>query len=259
MILHSPPFIIHRFATLGSTNDHLKQMSDAPEFTCVVADEQTAGRGRRDRVWHSSPGEGLYLSLLLIPPKFAMKIPLLSLMSAVAVAETLIGRGVAGVDIKWPNDVLVNDRKLCGILIEAISNAVGSKGANETRVIVGIGVNLNHPSALAFPEELRQTATSLRIETSMAIEVDVFRDQLLLRLAHWYECWKRGEDHLIPDRWQQLSSYARGCRVAVSLDREQFIGTTAGINGDGALLVRAADGSLRTVLAGEITRLRKEP
>ncbi|HMX29786.1 MAG TPA: hypothetical protein PKC13_29645, partial [Blastocatellia bacterium] len=69
MIVHHPPFIIHRFATLGSTNDALKQMADAPEFTCVVADEQTAGRGRRDRVWHSSPGDGLYLSILLRPAR----------------------------------------------------------------------------------------------------------------------------------------------------------------------------------------------
>src|SRR2546423_10911395 len=111
MILHQPPFIIHHFATLGSTNDHLKWISDAPEFTCVVADEQTAGRGRRDRTWHSSLGEGLYLSVLLRPPKSSIKIPLLSLMSAVAVAETLLARDVAGVDIKWPNDVLVHECK----------------------------------------------------------------------------------------------------------------------------------------------------
>ncbi|MDQ3009228.1 MAG: biotin--[acetyl-CoA-carboxylase] ligase [Acidobacteriota bacterium] len=263
MILHPPPFIIHRFAALGSTNDHLKQMSDAPEFSCVVADEQTTGRGRRDRAWHSAPGEGLYLSLLLRPPMFATKIPLLSLMSAVAVAETLIERGVVGVDIKWPNDVLVNELKLSGILIEAISNTVGSggivrNGAGDTRVIVGIGVNLNHPSSLAFPEELRQTATSLRIETGMAIEVDEFRDQLLPRLAHWYECWKRGEERLILDSWQRLSSYSCGQQVAVTLDHEQLIGRTAGLNDDGALLVQTADGSMRTILAGEVTRLRKK-
>ncbi|MEO6723729.1 MAG: biotin--[acetyl-CoA-carboxylase] ligase [Blastocatellia bacterium] len=258
MILHQFPFTIHRFATLGSTNDHLKQMSDAPEFTCVVADEQTAGRGRRNRAWHSAPGEGLYLSLLLRPPKFAMKIPLLSLMSAVAVAETLLKHGAVGVDIKWPNDVLVNERKLSGILIEAVSNGAGSDSSRDTRVIVGVGVNLNHPSPLAFPEEFRQTATSLRIETGMAIEVEAFRDQLLLRLAHWYECWKRGEEQLILDGWQRLSSYSRGQQVVVTLDHEQVFGRTAGLNDDGALLVQPADGSMRTILAGEVTRLRKE-
>ena len=258
MIPDLPPFIIHRFATLGSTNDHLKQMSDAPEFTCVVADEQTAGRGRRDRAWHSAPGEGLYLSLLLRPPKFAMKIPLLSLMSAVAVAETLLNFGVAGVDIKWPNDVLVNGRKLSGILIEAISKGTGSQ-LGETRVIVGIGVNLNHSSALSFPEELRQTATSLQLETGKAIDVDVFRDRLLLTLAQWYERWKQGEENLILDSWQRLSSYSRGLQVVVTLDHEQVMGTTAGINEDGALLLQTADGNIRTILAGDVTRLRTEP
>src|SRR5205085_10866756 len=142
---------------------------DAPEFACVVADEQTAGRGRRDRTWHSSPGEGLYLSVLLRPPKSSMKIPLLSLMSAVAVAETLLDRDVVGVDIKWPNDVLVHERKLCGILVEAAGS-----GMNEPRVIIGVGVNLNHQS---FPEEIRQTATSLRIETGAPVVVDEFRNQ----------------------------------------------------------------------------------
>ena len=253
MILHQPPFIIHRFATLGSTNDHLKQMNDAPEFTCVVADEQTAGRGRRDRAWHSSSGDGLYLSVLLRPPKSSMKIPLLSLMSAVVVAETLLDRDVAGVDIKWPNDVLINERKLCGILVEAVSNV-----ANETRIIIGIGVNLNYQSSLAFPEDLRQTATSLRIETGAPVVVDEFRDQLLLHLVQWYEHWTRGEERLIRDRWQQLSSYARGQQVAITLDHDRIIGTTAGLNDDGALLVQTRDGNMRTILAGEVTRLRKE-
>src|SRR5262245_4276655 len=112
MIIHLPPFTIHHFSSLGSTNDLLKEMVAAPEFTCVVADEQTAGRGRRARTWHSSPGDGLYLSILLHPQTdSSSKIPLISLLAAVAVAETLIDRGVEGVDIKWPNDVLVNDRK----------------------------------------------------------------------------------------------------------------------------------------------------
>lgn len=253
MILYRSPFTIHHFATLGSTNDALKQMSGAPEFTCLVADEQTAGRGRRDRVWHSSPGDGLYLSLLLCPAKIlaktAAKIPLLSLMTAVAVAETLIERGVSGVDIKWPNDVLVNERKLSGILIES-----GSTVAGEARVIVGIGVNLNHE---AFPDELRQTATSLKIETGQKMVVDEFRDQLLLRLEHWYKRWKDGENRQILDRWRQLSSYAHGQQVAIRLDHEQFNGVTAGLNEDGALLVRTGNDNMRTILSGEVMRLRK--
>ncbi|MEK7831969.1 MAG: biotin--[acetyl-CoA-carboxylase] ligase, partial [Acidobacteriota bacterium] len=115
MIIHRHPFVIHHYARLGSTNDFLKSLTAGePEFTCAVADEQTAGRGRRDRQWHSSPGEGLYLSVLLLPSS-PNRISLLSLMSSIAVAETLIERNVVGVDIKWPNDVMVNGRKVCGI------------------------------------------------------------------------------------------------------------------------------------------------
>src|SRR5262245_59654653 len=134
MIIHRLPFIIHHFASLGSTNDQLKAMVDAPEFTCVVADEQTEGRGRRERNWHSTPGDGLYLSILFLPVSdSASKLPLTGLLAAVAVAETLIDRGVAGVDIKWPNDVMVNGRKISGVLAEAVSS-----GSESIRLVLGV-------------------------------------------------------------------------------------------------------------------------
>ncbi len=248
MIVHRPPFIIHQFATLGSTNDELRRMTNPPEFTCVVAEEQTAGRGRRDRQWHSSPGDGLYLSVLLLP-NTTEKLSLLSLIAAIAVAETLIESRVGGADIKWPNDVLVNGRKLCGILIESVS-----AGTNTPRIIVGIGVNLNHES---FPAELSETATSLKIETGQTIPADEFRDRLLQRLFVWYERWKHGERRMILDRWQQLSTYARGQRVSVALETESLIGETAGLTEEGALNLRLDDGTVRAILAGEVTRLRK--
>jgi BirA family biotin operon repressor/biotin-[acetyl-CoA-carboxylase] ligase len=249
MVIHHPPFIIRHFTTLGSTNDHLKEMTDAPEYTCVVADEQTAGRGRRARAWHSSPGDGLYLSVLLRPrPESSAKIPLISLMAAIAVAETLVGRGVAGVDIKWPNDVMVNERKISGILAEA-----ASAGPNPTRIILGIGVNLNHQS---FPPELSRTSTSIVIETGEQVVVDEFRDQLLEKIRRWYEVWKR-DDGLIVNRWQQLSTYAHEERVVVTLDDEQIAGVTAGLTEAGALRLITDDGEMKTILAGEVTRLRK--
>jgi BirA family biotin operon repressor/biotin-[acetyl-CoA-carboxylase] ligase len=248
MVIHHPPFVIHHFTTLGSTSDHLKEMIDAPEFTCVVADEQTAGRGRRARAWHSSPGDGLYLSVLLRPqPESASKIPLISLMAAIAVAETLVERGVAGVDIKWPNDVMACERKISGILAEA-----ASAGSNPTRIILGVGVNLNHQS---FPPELAEASTSIAIETSHQVVIEEFRDQLLEEIQRWYEAWKR-DDELIINRWQQLSTYARDQRVVVTLDDEQIVGVTAGLNESGALRLITDDGEMKTILAGEVTRLR---
>src|SRR5262245_34885893 len=250
MVIHRPPFIIHHFTSLGSTNDHLKEMIAAPEFTCVVADEQTAGRGRRARTWHSSPGAGLYLSILLLPRADSpSKIPLISLLAGVAVAETLIERGVGGVDIKWPNDVLVNDRKVSGILAEAVS-----EGSESLRLVLGIGVNLNHRS---FPPELSDTATSLAIVTGESVVVEEFRDQLLDKIARWYEHWRREKSALIVDRWLRLSTYARDRRVIVTLDDEQTIGVTDGLTETGALRLIVDGGAVKTILAGEVTRLRK--
>ncbi|MGH9843754.1 MAG: biotin--[acetyl-CoA-carboxylase] ligase [Blastocatellia bacterium] len=250
-VVSLPPYTIYRHASLGSTNDVLKEMTGAPEFTCVVADAQTAGRGRRDRLWHSSPGDGLYLSMLLRPP-CSSNIPLISLLAAVAVAETLARRGVAGVDIKWPNDVLVNERKLSGILAEGASSG---GGAGAVRIILGIGVNLNHAS---FPDELGETATSLFIETGRSVVVDEFRDQLLERIAHWYDVWRRDEIAKITGCWQELSSTSRGQRVVITLDGEQMIGVTDGLSGTGALRLITDSGELKTILAGEVARLRKQ-
>jgi BirA family biotin operon repressor/biotin-[acetyl-CoA-carboxylase] ligase len=250
VIIHRPPFIIHHFASLGSTNDQLKAMVGAPEFTCVVADEQTAGRGRRARTWYSAPGDGLYLSILLLPAtNHSSKLPLTGLLAAVAVAETLIERGVAGVDIKWPNDVLVNERKISGVLAEAVS-----AGPESLRLILGVGVNLNHRT---FPPELSETATSLAIETGERVVVEEFRDLLLDKIAQLYEIWRRDESAAIIDRWSRLSTYARDQRIVVALDDEKLAGVTDGLTETGALRLVVDGGAVRIILAGEVTKLRK--
>ena len=251
-----PPFTIHHYETLGSTNDQLKQMLDAPEFTCVTADEQTAGRGRRDRSWHSAPGEGVYLSVLLRPEINAEKFPLLSLMAAVAVAEAVqaVRReahlSALKLDIKWPNDVLVNERKLSGILIE--STTVNHA---PPRVIVGIGVNLNQQS---FPPELSELATSLRLECGQSFKVATFRNCLLTKLALWYEELRCNRSHKILNRWQELSSYAHGKSVVVHFDHEEIRGETCGLNESGALQLKTDSGLIRSLLVGEIKHLRQQ-
>ncbi len=249
MIQLHPPFTIHHYASIGSTNDQLKSMPDAPEFTCVSADEQTAGRGRRDRSWHSVPGEGLYLSILLRPEIEADEFPLLSFIAAIAVAETiqpLLEQSI--IDIKWPNDVLVNERKISGVLIESMS-------VNNTapRVIVGIGINLNHQS---FPEELKQTATSLWIESGNSFSVEKVKNSLLDRLAYWYEALRTQGGTKILTRWQQLSSYTKGKRITAYLDQEILHGVTDGLSAIGALRIITDTGEKREIVAGEITHLR---
>jgi len=251
MLFFHPPFTIHHYQSIGSTNNQLKAMPGAPEFTCVMADEQTAGRGRRERSWHSAPGEGLYLSILLRPEIEASKIPLLSLLAAVAVAETIRGLQISNLqlDIKWPNDVLANDRKISGILIESTSIP------NEApRFIVGIGVNLNHQS---FPPELSEIATSLQLECGNHFNVASFRNALLDRLAFWYEELRQNRARKILQRWQELSSYARGKQVVVIFDHEEIRGETIGLHESGALQLQLPSGEIRTILAGEIKHLRQ--
>jgi BirA family transcriptional regulator, biotin operon repressor / biotin---[acetyl-CoA-carboxylase] ligase len=251
MIIHRPPFTIHHFASLRSTNDQLKAMVGAPEFTCVVADEQTAGRGRRDRAWYSAPGDGLYLSILFLPgSELFSKLPLTALLAAVAVAETLVERGVEGVDIKWPNDVMVNERKISGVLAEAVS-----AGSESMRVVLGVGVNLNHPS---FPSELSETATSFAIETGERIAVEEFRDSLLEKIAQWYAVWRRNEPASIIYRWSRLSTYARGQRIAVTIGNERLMGVTDGLTETGALRLIVDSGDVKTILTGDVIKLRKD-
>lgn len=240
--------------TVDSTNSYLKSMVDAPEWTCVTADRQTAGRGRRDRQWHSAPGEGLYLSILLRPSSAFKDLGLLSLLAAIAVAETiteLIGRSVTNVDIKWPNDVMVDERKISGILVESSGMANGES----LRVIVGIGVNLNQTQ---FPSPLNATATSCRLLTGRMVDHDDFRDALLDCFWYWYQRWLSGESGVIISRWCQFSTYASGRPVSIDLDGQTLNGITAGLDDHGALLLRTGDGDLRKIIAGEVRRLRTD-
>lgn len=243
------PFLIHHLSTVDSTNTYLKAMRDAPEWTVVTADEQTAGRGRHANQWHSAAGAGLYLSVLLRPGVGMRRAGCLSLLAAVAGAETLLDLGLEGVDIKWPNDLLVGERKIGGILIESETSSSGRLD----RAIVGMGMNLNHT---AFPPPLDRTATSYRIETGQAIEVATVRARLLERLEDWYRSWRNGEEDAIRDRWLALSSYGRGRSIWVTIGGERIEGVTAGLDPEGALRLITPDGAVRTILTGEVSHVR---
>ncbi len=216
----------------------------------IVANEQTAGRGRRQRTWHSSPGDGLYFSLLLRPERSISSLALISLFAGIAVAEALGHLGADEVDIKWPNDVMIGDRKVSGILSEGASSEPAS-----ARVIVGIGVNLNHRH---FPSEIEATATSVYLATGRKTDLALFLDQVLDRLKAWYEVWAAGGTTRIIRRWEELSTYAFGVQVRVTTDEEEVTGLTQGLSSNGGLAVRTTDGQVRTMLVGEVRRLRSE-
>jgi BirA family biotin operon repressor/biotin-[acetyl-CoA-carboxylase] ligase len=215
--------------------------SGAPHGSVHFADEQLAGRGRGDHAWHSAAGEGLYASVLLRPPIPALRLPLLPLAAGLAVAEAI--RVVAGltVDLRWPNDLLLGPRKAGGILVESKI----TDGAVDFAV-VGIGLNVHQR---AFARDLTTPATSLDLETGRRAS----RQHILLSLLKSLEreaLELDGPAAAIPVRVEQASSWIRGRRVEVH-GPQACTGVTAGLDANGFLLVRTADG-LVTVQTGGI-------
>jgi len=215
------------------------------EGVSVVADEQTAGRGRLQRAWSSPKGAGLYFSILLRPTIAQNYWPLITFMAAIAVGDAL--REAAGVetDIKWPNDLLSGERKICGILAEAIDTPGGRA------VILGIGINLTQS---AFPPELEHVATSVSEATGSPVEREQILTALLDSLPRWYALLEQPAQ--IVDAWSNRSSYAIGKLVQVSNGDDLWQGTTCGVEPDGALRLRTASGEIKLVRAGDVHSVR---
>ena len=237
------------FDTLDSTNtEALRQARlGADEGLCIVASQQTAGRGRHGRTWVSEKDAGLYFSIVLRPKLETRFLPLITLMTGVAVHETLAEFG-ATADIKWVNDVLVNDRKISGILAETAETPDG------VAVVVGVGINLRSDSIAA---DLDGTATSIEDATGHKMGSAHVAQRLTTQLSHWYAVLneENGPAKII-DAWRQRSSYFSGKRVRVVLENETILGVTDGLEPNGALRVRRDDESLAVIHAGDVEQLR---
>lgn len=238
-------YTFHRFETVGSTNDLAAAMADdgAPEGTVVVADEQVSGRGRHGRTWVSSPGDGLYLSMILRPKVEADRLWQLAFVTSVAAAEAV--RHVPGLDArtKWPNDVLVNGRKVSGILIEARRTS-----AIRSAVIVGVGINVN---TLEFPPEIRATATSLTAELGGPVSRSDLEDSFLDAFGRGYAWFLAGEFSAVLEKWRRLDCTV-GRDVDVRTPDGAVVGTAVDVKANGNLLVRRSDGSVAEITAGEV-------
>jgi len=241
---------IYHFFKTDSTNRVAMELGHAgePEGAVILAEEQTAGRGRAGRAWHSERGTGIYVTLLLRPRLAPVQAPLLTMMaglSAHAAVQAITG---VSVDLKWPNDLLIGGKKAGGILTEMYAEP------SQVRfVIVGIGINVNQDK---FPGELGGVATSLRAETGRAQS----RLELLVRLLREFE---KDYDRFLHEgvasvvkRFETVSSYAHGKRVRITNDGESFLGTTAGLGPEGLLQVERDDGKVVTVIAGDVTEAR---
>ena len=242
--------VVLRYDSLPSTNTEAARQAaaGAAEGLCVVAREQTAGRGRQRRAWASPKDAGLYFSAVLRPALDAHDWPLLTLAAALAARDALRQSCALDTDIKWPNDLLAGGRKLCGILAEAFETARGRA------CVLGVGINLRRD---AYPPGLREQATSVEDAAGATPDREAVLAALVRALARRYEqLHAPGGARAIADDWAAASSYATGRRVRVSLAGETFDGTTRGLEPDGALRVETDDGTIRIVRAGDVTSLR---
>jgi len=234
------------FPLIGSTNDVAATLAihSPDEGAVVLADAQTAGRGRRGREWFSPPGSGLYVSVVLRPGRSLSggadrATRLLTLAAGVALVEAVETATGLAVDLKWPNDLYVTRRKLAGILAEA-------SGA---RVILGFGINT---SAASYPPELREHVTSIESELGRHVDRYPVFVETLAALSRRYDDLLRGRFDAILDVWRRRAPAAVGARVARTIDGVAESGVTAGIDDQGALLVRIDDRVERVVSSGAL-------
>jgi BirA family biotin operon repressor/biotin-[acetyl-CoA-carboxylase] ligase len=238
------------FSTIDSTNIYAARLAreDASEGTAVIADEQTGGKGRLGRSWVSPPGVNLYLSLILRPAVSTNFVPQINLLAAVAVADTIIEVCNLSPAIKWPNDVLINEKKVCGILAEMQTEARVLRS-----VVLGIGVNIN-ASLSAFPPELLDKASSLLLVSGKRVDRAVFAATLLTHLEKLYILWlERGFPALRP-AWERHAAGLLGKQITVTAPEGTIAGTVLGLDNDGALLLQDKDNrTTRRILAGDVT------
>lgn len=240
---------ILRFDTIDSTNTEAAKQArhGADEGLCVIARQQTAGRGRHGRTWISEKDSGLYFSIVLRPKLEVQKLPLITLMAGVAVHDTLKEIGLKP-DIKWVNDLLVDEKKVGGILAETAETPIG------LAVIVGIGINLQSQN---FAGEIADTATSIEAKIEKKISPDEIAEILTRYLIYFYDMLGQEEGKVeILREWRKRSSYFSGKSVRVTLTDSVIEGITDGLEENGALRVKTADGSVKIVQAGDVTRLR---
>ncbi len=241
--LHRLGSEIHFLQTTSSTNDYA--LSLAKEGAVVLADSQTAGRGRRGHTWFSPAASGLYVSVVLAPAHArvdpARATQLLTLTAGLAIAEGIQAATGLRVEVKWPNDLYIRARKLAGVLAEA-------SGSPSRLVVVGYGVNVQ---STAYPPELRDRVTSLESELGRPIDRLLIFAETLAAFAARYADLLAGRYDAILDAWRSRAPAATGARVSWTTPQGVVTGVTSGIDADGTLLVRTS-GGVERIVAGEV-------
>ena len=229
----------------GSTSNTARELArqGAPEGTLVVAEEQTAGRGRRGRSWNCPFGRGLLFSLVLRPMVHPACAPQVTMVAAVAMARAI--EKVTGLTpgIKWPNDLLLEGKKVCGILTE-----LDAEPEAVSHVVIGVGVNVNVPAGDLEPDR----ATSLQVRTGKDVGRVRLLQEALRQLEEWYRVWQAGGFPVIRAEWQKRSVTVDRL-VRVRLGDITLAGRAAGVDEEGALLLELPDGTVQRLMAGEVT------
>jgi len=241
--------IVHYFRA-ASTNDIALELAagGAEHGTVVVAEEQTEGRGRLGRLWYSEKSSGIYTSVILRPPLSPAAAPVLTLMAGVAAQHAVSSVTGLAVDIRWPNDLLVNGRKVCGILTE-----MSAELDRLHAVVLGIGINVNHTQ---MPAELKRIATSLRLEANRLISRSKLFVALLRELERYYRVLLQDGNQAITEQWAAVSSFARDKRVRVVTPAGETLATTTGLDTSGALRIRRDNGREELLVTGEVLEVK---
>jgi BirA family biotin operon repressor/biotin-[acetyl-CoA-carboxylase] ligase len=246
---------VYAYKSVQSTNTIASQLADAdaPPGTLIVAESQTRGRGRLGRSWHSPEGKGIYLSIILYPKIDPVVAPGLSIMTAVSLAETIAGYKPKTLNIKWPNDCLVNGRKVAGILTE-----LSAEKKHVNHVIVGVGINVNQRRR-DFPKEISRVASSLGAELKKEIRRVEFLQKFLLAFERHY---RRFEKSGLKSFRKKILEYSNliGKKVRLDMSGKIITGKAVDIDANGNLVLDTIDGK-RTFNAGEVTVVkgRKTP
>ena len=232
------PSLLHWFDTIDSTMHQAVRLAQAgaPTRTIVGASEQTAGQGRLGHTWHSEKDAGLYVSFVLRIPVAVTDVPVVTLALGLAAAEAITRTAGVACDLRWPNDVLIHGKKVCGILTQLHGSAI----------VAGIGINVNQTH---FPATISGLATSLLLATGLPKSRETLLGHLAAAVDSFTGILVHDGKHALLRLFENASSYIRGRRVIVD---DSLTGTTAGLNPDGFLVLRKDDGAETLILAGGV-------
>ncbi|MGA2780348.1 MAG: biotin--[acetyl-CoA-carboxylase] ligase [Smithella sp.] len=243
---------LYYYEEISSTNDEAFRLglAGAPEGTALIANSQSAGKGRMQRVWHSPADSNIYTSIILRPQIEPARTPQISILAGVAVADVLESYCPDRIKLKWPNDVLIDGKKVCGILSQ-----VKTTVSEVDFIVLGMGINVNI-NYNQLPEEIRNLATSLAMETGQEVSRLELIISLYENLTKWYKQLIQNGFGPIKEKWQSLTPMI-GQTVQVMFGEEEVNGKAIGLDDDGSLILLAAGNKEFKVSAGDATIIKK--